>query len=1265
MEAGLISREEKLKLKVLCDFLIRERSDEIADFLRFKICLEDLFPIEENKLENLFDYIVGCFKDTNKKRIFLSFTRLYDAYLNYKITKNKPNENQDISAFFNKFMNSIIIAPDANNKISIGQYGRIDFTSNFYANEEFFSISRLVVLCDENKTILGLKLEYNNNKENTVKLYNQKNLYKALDLKLQTDYINDEIKDSITHVFGTFDQIVKFIGFKFSSGKTVYFGRPKGDPFLFGIYGKKVQYFNLNIGEKGISRLEAIFTPNKNYNRFIEYNQNDVNKIYNEEKKLIENTEKNYEQLRKTQILSPKKKSKFQGEEVEYNPIFAYPVQNILGNENDKATIINPEKIQREYTLNPNPFLIMDDDNDNIFIPNPFFQKEFKEKKKKSKGDRITVCVGRKRNIFDSLNYNNELKIKLTKSHGLKQNNFEELKEKLRKDLEQKKKINDLKEKVRDNIYDNLLNLCKNKVRKDIRIALKQIIGDDDDIDNFKKQEEKEEQKIEKENEENKTDDEPEEKEEQKIEKENEENKTDDNNEKKQEKNQMDAVNYLAEKLNLEEDELKKVIINLNKKDDNKNSKEDNDSKNEKEDIKEIEEKAKEFDKIKDEKNSIVKVFKNMILINKLSKFKIKKTPKKVLEQFVEKEEEVDIDSIEKLSSNEDKSKSKEEEKEEEEKNKQDINQNLVKEIHIPKIKDEIFQEENNQENIDDFEILKYEEEKVNILIKSFYNNFNGKINIFKEQKPPKKLKIWKDEMFNEEKALGKKNKKKIWLRPEEAGIKNYYIIKDKPDIKNIRQSPKIDDCYFLSALGALCEKDKKNDIVKNLFLITERTKEKAYGIYFYINGVRQLILIDDFFAYFKDKKNLSLYYSSSFDKSELWVSLIEKAWAKLKGSYLNVSKSRALYAFEALTGAYTRQYIIRKNKSEKIWKLLRNTKDYLICAGTKSDFSLVEMFLNKKGLEETHEYTLIEIIENEKERKVKLRDPYGIKFDRGIFTLDYEDFLDYFRLLEINFFKPDLVSIPINISIEETMRFQIIQIDNDYDNNEIYINLYQKNAIFSYIMLIKKIEGKEGDEPNYIWVDSVTSLNDDNGYDKHIGMNKLKMEKGRYYICCDINYRFCDNNENIHDYLLNIYSKKNQILKVENVTEKIELNEKLKIFNKTIYNYINEKDDDDLTQYNKKKKGFIHDIYLFNDEDLFPFDIFSFKNNGDKKVKIEFKIKQNLKKKYYFYNDDKAKESDETLIKEIEPNKTIIFCVMKYKFYLESQKYLEYKLIN
>ena len=87
----------------------------------------------------------------------------------------------------------------------------------------------------------------------------------------------------------------------------------------------------------------------------------------------------------------------------------------------------------------------------------------------------------------------------------------------------------------------------------------------------------------------------------------------------------------------------------------------------------------------------------------------------------------------------------------------------------------------------------------------------------------------------------------------------------------------------------------------------------------------------------------------------------------------------------------------------------------------------------------------------------MKLKDPYGDKYYKGIFIIYYEDFYDFFALLKVNFFKPDLVIIPINISKEESMRFQIIQIDNKYDNNEIYINLYQKNGIFSYIMLIQK----------------------------------------------------------------------------------------------------------------------------------------------------------------------------------------------------------------
>ena len=120
------STPEELKLKVLGDFLLCDRFDKITDFSIFKICLGYLFKKEEQWLKNIFDYLVGTFKDTMKKRKYLSFTRLYEAYLNFKMNKEA---NEDISLFFNQLINSkdsIIKIPDTENKISIGK------TTHFY-----------------------------------------------------------------------------------------------------------------------------------------------------------------------------------------------------------------------------------------------------------------------------------------------------------------------------------------------------------------------------------------------------------------------------------------------------------------------------------------------------------------------------------------------------------------------------------------------------------------------------------------------------------------------------------------------------------------------------------------------------------------------------------------------------------------------------------------------------------------------------------------------------------------------------------------------------------------------------------------------------------------------------------------------------------------------------------------------------------------------------------------------------------------------------
>ena len=84
-------------------------------------------------------------------------------------------------------------------------------------------------------------------------------------------------------------------------------------------------------------------------------------------------------------------------------------------------------------------------------------------------------------------------------------------------------------------------------------------------------------------------------------------------------------------------------------------------------------------------------------------------------------------------------------------------------------------------------------------------------------------------------------------------------------------------DCYFLSALGSLCAYP---DFFDKLFHIKEKTKEHVYGVYIYINGKWELILVDDYFPYQGSRFKQFVFGASG--QNELWVSLLEKAGRKL-----------------------------------------------------------------------------------------------------------------------------------------------------------------------------------------------------------------------------------------------------------------------------------------------------------------------------------------------------------------------------------------------
>lgn len=98
-------------------------------------------------------------------------------------------------------------------------------------------------------------------------------------------------------------------------------------------------------------------------------------------------------------------------------------------------------------------------------------------------------------------------------------------------------------------------------------------------------------------------------------------------------------------------------------------------------------------------------------------------------------------------------------------------------------------------------------------------------------------------------------------------------------------------DCYFLCVLSALAEKPER---IKELFYTTEVNSAGCYLVYFYVNGTKTPVIVDD---YFPVTEWGSLAFSSSKD-GEIWVSILEKAWAKLHGSYARVEGGSPHFAF-------------------------------------------------------------------------------------------------------------------------------------------------------------------------------------------------------------------------------------------------------------------------------------------------------------------------------------------------------------------------------
>ena len=115
-------------------------------------------------------------------------------------------------------------------------------------------------------------------------------------------------------------------------------------------------------------------------------------------------------------------------------------------------------------------------------------------------------------------------------------------------------------------------------------------------------------------------------------------------------------------------------------------------------------------------------------------------------------------------------------------------------------------------------------------------------------------------------------------------------------------------------------------------------------------------IIVDDYFPYYPKKARPA--FSQSKD-NELWVLLLEKAWAKVNGNYENTIKGYVSEAFRALTGSPSLFY--KHDYVDSIWDIVLDAdrKNFIIC-GSAARGELNKQEFDKLGLISDHAYAVI-----------------------------------------------------------------------------------------------------------------------------------------------------------------------------------------------------------------------------------------------------------------------------------------------------------------
>ncbi|XP_054131482.1 calpain-3 isoform X3 [Melozone crissalis] len=277
------------------------------------------------------------------------------------------------------------------------------------------------------------------------------------------------------------------------------------------------------------------------------------------------------------------------------------------------------------------------------------------------------------------------------------------------------------------------------------------------------------------------------------------------------------------------------------------------------------------------------------------------------------------------------------------------------------------------------------------------------------------------------------------WKRPREICENPRFIIggANRTDICQ----GELGNCWFLAAIACLTLNKK---LLCRVIPHDQSFIQNYAGIFhfqFWRYGDWVDVVIDDCLPTY----NNQLVFTKSSQRNEFWSALLEKAYAKLHGSYEALKGGNTTEAMEDFTGGVTEFYEI-KDAPKDIYKIMKHAIDRGSLMASSIDTIMPMQYETRMscGLVKGHAYSVTAVEEvlfkGEKIRLVRLRNPWGqvewngawsdksevwdsvneeekIRLQHkvvedGEFWISFQDFMRHFTKLEICNLTPDALDV-------------------------------------------------------------------------------------------------------------------------------------------------------------------------------------------------------------------------------------------------------------